>query len=119
MIRSATRILQVYFELSFITGRLSSSRARIRCCRFSNGQTTGDRSGRTAEKFPIPEDAGPYWYGYSVAKWEGDTFVVETVGLDSREWLDDWGVPFSESLRLQERWHRLDRDNLELTITGR
>jgi len=68
-------------------------------------------------KVPVPEDAGPYWYGYSVGKWEGDTFVVETVGLDSREWLDDWGVPFSESLRVQERWRRLDRDNLELAIT--
>lgn len=67
-------------------------------------------------KVPTPEDTGPYWYGYSVARWEGDTFVVETVGLDSREWLDDWGVPYSDSLRLQERWHRLDRDNLELTI---
>lgn len=67
-------------------------------------------------KVPTPEDTGPYWYGYSVARWEGDTFVVETVGLDAREWLDDWGVPYSDSLRLQERWHRLDRDNLELTI---
>lgn len=64
----------------------------------------------------IPENIGPFWYGYSVGKWEGDTFVVETAGLDSREWLDGWGNPFSDDLRVEERWHRLDRDNLELTV---
>jgi hypothetical protein len=64
----------------------------------------------------IPENIGPFWYGYSVGRWEGDTFVVETAGLDSREWLDGWGNPFSDDLRIEERWHRLDRDNLELTV---
>lgn len=64
----------------------------------------------------IPENIGPFWYGYSTGKWEGDTFVVETAGLDSREWLDGWGNPFSDDLRVEERWHRLDRDNLELTL---
>jgi len=64
----------------------------------------------------LPEGTGPFWYGYSVGKWEGDTFVVETAGLDSREWLDGWGNPFSDDLRVEERWRRLDRDNLELTV---
>lgn len=64
----------------------------------------------------MPENIGPFWYGYSVGRWEGDTFVVETAGLDSREWLDGWGNPFSDDLRIEERWHRLDRDNLELTV---
>ena len=67
----------------------------------------------------MPEDIEPFWgrwYGYSVGKWEDDAFVVETVGLDARAWLDMWGTPFSESLRLEERWRRLDRDTLELTL---
>lgn len=64
----------------------------------------------------VPEDPGPLWYGYSVGRWEGDTLVVETVGLDPRQWLDDWGTPYSDALRVEERWRRLDRDNMELTV---
>jgi hypothetical protein len=65
----------------------------------------------------MPEDPGPRFYGYSVGKWEGDTLVVETFGLDSRLWGDEWGMPFSEQMRLTERWRRVDQNNLELTMT--
>jgi len=60
--------------------------------------------------------AGPYWYGYSVGEWEGDTLVVQTVGLDGRAWLDEWGTPFSDFAQIEERWRR-NGDQLELTIT--
>jgi len=65
----------------------------------------------------MPEDPDPRFYGYSVSKWDGDTLVVQTAGLDPRLWGDEWGMPFSGELRLEERWRRLDRDNLELTLT--
>ncbi|PYS17186.1 MAG: hypothetical protein DMG15_00050 [Acidobacteria bacterium] len=65
----------------------------------------------------MPEDPGPRFYGYSISRWEGDAFVVETAGLDPRLWGDEWGMPFSEDMRVLERWRRLDRDNMELTIT--
>lgn len=65
----------------------------------------------------LPEDPDSLWYGISVGKWDGDTFVIDTAGLDPRSWLDEWGAPFSEGMHLTERWHRLDRDNLEMTIT--
>src|SRR5581483_9225473 len=38
-----------------------------------------------------PEDPQPTWLGYSVGKWEGDTLVVETIGLNDRGWLDALG----------------------------
>lgn len=68
---------------------------------------------------PIPEDvvAGPYWYGYSVGKWEGDTLVAQTVALDGRAWLDEWGTPFTDDARIEERWRRADAGTLELRIT--
>jgi hypothetical protein len=68
---------------------------------------------------PIPDNipAGPYWYGYSVGKWEGDTLVVQTLGLDDRAWLDEWGTPFSDDARIEERWKRTSPDKIELTIT--
>jgi hypothetical protein len=68
---------------------------------------------------PVPDDvpAGPYWYGYSVGKWEGDTLVVTTLGLDNRAWLDEWGTPFGPDARIQERWTRTAPDKIQVTIT--
>jgi len=60
----------------------------------------------------------PRWYGYSVGHWEGDyTFVVDTVGSDERSWLDNAGHPHSIDLRVQERYTRVNHNNLEVTIT--
>ena len=61
--------------------------------------------------------AGPYWYGYSVGEWDGDTLVVTTVGLDGRAWLDEWGAPFTDFATIDERWRRIDDSRVELTIT--
>src|SRR5688572_22340672 len=50
-----------------------------------------------------PDEIGPFWYGYSVGKWEGDTLVVETTSLDARAWMDQWGSPFSDAVKVTER----------------
>ncbi len=66
----------------------------------------------------LPKDPDPRWNGYSVGKWVDDyTFVVETVGLNPKTWLDHAGRPHSEDLRVEERFHRVDHDNMELTVT--
>jgi hypothetical protein len=65
----------------------------------------------------LPEKPDPRWMGYSVGRWEGDTFVVETIGMDDRTWLDHFGNPVSEDMHLVERYRRLDRDTLELNMT--
>jgi hypothetical protein len=66
----------------------------------------------------LPKDPEPRWDGYSVGKWVDDyTFVVETVGLNPRTWLDHAGRPHSDALRVEERFHRVDHDNMELTVT--
>jgi hypothetical protein len=66
----------------------------------------------------LPKDPEPRWFGYSVGKWVDDyTLVVETTGTDERTWLDRAGRPHSADLRVEERFHRLDRDHLELTVT--
>jgi hypothetical protein len=65
----------------------------------------------------LPKDPDPQWYGYSVGKWEDDyTFVVETVGTDDRTWLDNAGDPHSADLRVEERYHRINHDSMELTV---
>ena len=65
----------------------------------------------------LPKDPEASFNGTSVGKWDGDTFVVDSVGFDDRTWLDHFGVPHSDEMRLQERYRRLDRDNMELTVT--
>jgi hypothetical protein len=65
----------------------------------------------------LPKDPDPTWMGYSVGKWDGDTLVVDSVGFDERTWLDHFGYPHSDEMRLQERYHRVDRDTMEMTMT--
>lgn len=65
----------------------------------------------------LPKDPDPRWYGYSVGKWEDDyTFVVQSAGMDERTWLDNAGDPHSGELRVEERYHRVSRDTMELTV---
>ena len=68
-------------------------------------------------KLPTPEEAEPRWNGYSVGAWEGNTFVVRSLGFDDRTWLDHNGYPHTEDMRLEERYRKLDADTLELTMT--
>jgi hypothetical protein len=66
----------------------------------------------------LPKDPEPRWFGYSIGKWEDDyTFVVQTSGTDERTWVDRAGRPHSSDLRVEERFHRVDHDTLELTVT--
>jgi hypothetical protein len=66
---------------------------------------------------PLPKDPQPSWLGYSVGRWEGDTFTVETIGLNDQTWLDDGGHPHSESLKVTERFFRRDFGHMEIRIT--
>jgi hypothetical protein len=62
--------------------------------------------------------ADPRWYGYSVGHWEGDyTFVVDTVGIDERTWLDAVGHAHSIDVKVQERYTHVDHNTLEMTMT--
>jgi hypothetical protein len=69
-----------------------------------------------ADGRPLPKDPDPNYLGYSVGKWEGDTFVVETIGLNDKPWIDSYGNPRSEQMHLTERYRRLDHDTLEMQI---
>ena len=63
------------------------------------------------------DNIGPSWYGHSVAEWQGDEFVVNTVGLDERAWLDTAGHVKSFEARIEERYRRVDADTLEVRMT--
>ncbi len=65
----------------------------------------------------LPKDPEPTWTGHSVGSWQGDTLVVETVGIHTRAWLDGFGHPRSDAMRITERYHRLDVGHMDLDVT--
>jgi len=76
--------------------------------------------GRT---LPAQGSVQPFWYGYSVGRWEGDTLVVETNNLRGAEtspydgWLDVRGSPYTEQARFIERIRRPTYGKLEIDVT--
>ena len=65
-----------------------------------------------------PSDAlNPTWYGHSVGRWEGDTFVVDTVGFNDKSWFDYVGHPHTDRLHVVERYTRTTFDTLVNEIT--
>jgi hypothetical protein len=65
----------------------------------------------------LPEDPNPTWLGYSIGKWEGDTFRVDTNGLAERMWIDTNGHPHTEALHIIERFRRPDFGHLVMEVT--
>jgi hypothetical protein len=74
-------------------------------------------------KLPPQGEPQPFWYGYSVGRWEGDTLVVETNNLRGAEdspydgWLDVNGSPYSQQAKFTERFRRLDYSHLQIDMT--
>jgi hypothetical protein len=74
-------------------------------------------------KLPAQGDPQPWWYGYSVGRWEGDTLVVETNNLRGAEmgpfdgWLDVNGSPHSNQVKFTERFRRPTFGKLEIDLT--
>jgi len=63
------------------------------------------------------ENLGPAWYGHTAGGWEGNTLVMNTVGLDDRAWIDIFGFPKSTEARIEERYTRTGPDTIELRMT--
>jgi hypothetical protein len=62
-------------------------------------------------------DPTPWWYGYSVGAWQGDTLVVQTTGLRDDGWLDVIGNPLTSAAKLTERFRRPNFGTLEIDVT--
>jgi hypothetical protein len=52
------------------------------------------------------------WYGESIGHYEGDTLVIDTVGIDDRTWVDGFGTPHSKQLHVVERYRLTDNGNV-------
>jgi polyisoprenoid-binding protein YceI len=75
-------------------------------------------------RLPPQGEPQPYWHGYSVGQWDGDTLVVQSnnfrgaqTGKPGDGWLDLTGHPFTDALTLTERFRRVDFGHLEIDVT--
>ena len=73
----------------------------------TNGQTLPE----------VGPQLAPWWYGYSVGKWEGDTLVVTTVGFRDDVWLDVNGSPLTSAGKMVERFTRPNFGTLQIDVT--
>jgi len=61
-----------------------------------------------------PDGFPTTFMGHSIGKWDGDTLIVDTVGIDATQWLDIIGTPHSDQLHITERIRRPDHDTLQI-----
>ena len=66
---------------------------------------------------PLPTPTQPAYLGYSVGRWEGDTLVVDTTGLNDQGWLDMNGHPQTETTHVTERFRRRNFGHIDLQVT--
>jgi hypothetical protein len=59
----------------------------------------------------------PTFMGHSIGKWEGDTLVVDTVGINDRTWLDSNGLEHSDKLHLTEKFQKVGPDTIKYSAT--
>ena len=84
-------------------------------------------------RLPPQGEPQPFWHGYSVGRWDGDTLVVESNnfhgvdpaafrGVEPKSffgvgWLDHRGSPYTEAMTLTERFQRVDYGHLNIDMT--
>jgi hypothetical protein len=68
-------------------------------------------------QLPAAKDLEPWWNGYSVGHWDGDTLVVETIGFMDDGWLDVQGSPLTNAGKITERYRRPNFGTMELEVT--
>jgi len=79
----------------------------------------GDEVRRVHMNERHPEKVTPSWYGHSVGRYEGDTLIIDTVGIKQGPFamVDMYGTPFTDKLRVVERYRLMDyndaRDAIE------
>ncbi len=75
-------------------------------------------------ELPPQGEPQPWWYGYSVGRWDGNDLVVETNNLRGADedspydgWLDVNGSPYSRQAKITERFRRPTFGHLQIDLT--
>ena len=62
-------------------------------------------------------EPNPSWFGESIASWDGDTLVIDTIGFNGYTRLDTRGNPHSKQLHLVQTFRHTDAGHLHYTVT--
>ena len=63
------------------------------------------------------EDPDPSFFGEEIGSWDGDTFVIDSIGFkEQRTWADENADPHSDQQRVVERWTRPDIGHLHVEM---
>lgn len=65
----------------------------------------------------LPDDPDPDWLGYSIARLEGRTLVIDSIGFNDKTWLDYSGLPHGEQLKVEERYTLASPSTIRGTVT--
>jgi len=66
---------------------------------------------------PLPQEIDwPAWQGFSIGRWEKDTFVITTGGFNGKAWLDQAGHPGSDAMTITERLRRRDFGHMDMEM---
>ena len=57
------------------------------------------------------------WMGGAIGRWDGDTLIVDTIGLNEYTWVDSFGHPQTEAMHIVERYRRVAYETLEVDLT--
>ena len=71
----------------------------------------GDQVRHVSMNQPHPATVTPSWYGHSVGRYDGDTLVIDTVGIKSDRpfaMVDMYGTPYTKALHVVERYRLID-----------
>ena len=63
---------------------------------------------------PHSADPNPSWLGESIGHWDGDTFVIDTIGQNGLTWIDESGMPTTDAIHVTEKIRRPDYGHLEI-----
>jgi hypothetical protein len=67
---------------------------------------------------PHSPNPKPSWYGESVGHYEGETLVIDTIGLNDKTTADIYRTPHTEKMHVVERWRMVDGgDGMEVVFT--
>ena len=64
-----------------------------------------------------PADLKPTWMGHSIGRYDGETLVIDTTGINDKVWLDGQGHPHTDALHVVERVRRVDANTMEIEMT--
>jgi hypothetical protein len=66
---------------------------------------------------PLPKEIDwPAWQGFSIGRWDTDTFVITTSGFNGKAWLDQAGHPSSDAMTITERFRRRDFGHMDMEM---